>query len=189
MCGASAKGSDSTPRIFWRFPEGESAHRFQFATNGVDTKLIEGHRGLLGELLDAVLPASTVDFEATGVRHFTRRYGLDRLADIPWLQATELHYRGDIDAHGFAILNRLRATLPRTRSLLMDRATLQAHRHLWVQEPADQRFTGHLDRLTADEQQLYAELRDDHHGERVRLEQKRIAYGELLRALAALDVS
>jgi hypothetical protein len=225
---------------------------------GVDTKFIEQHRGLLGELLDAVLPASAVDFEATGVRHFTRRYGLraepplirfrlldpalylhgladlsvppeqfaalalplrrvfvtenktnglafpdhpaslvifglgyglDRLADIPWLQQTELHYWGDIDTHGFAILNRLRATLPRTRSLLMDRATLEAHRRLWVQEPADQRFTGRLDRLTADEQQLYAELRDDHHGERVRLEQERIAYGWLLQALTMLDAS
>ena len=41
---------------------------------------------------------------------------------------------GDIDTHGFAILDRLRAWLPQTRSVLMDRDTLLAHRDRWVTE-------------------------------------------------------
>ncbi|MDZ7768776.1 MAG: DUF2220 family protein [Woeseiaceae bacterium] len=42
----------------------------------VDTKFIESHRKLLGELLDIVLPDSAVDRSATGVKAFSNRYGL-----------------------------------------------------------------------------------------------------------------
>src|SRR5690606_22447212 len=45
-------------------------------------------------------------------------YGLDRLGEVPWLRETEVWYWGDIDTHGFGILNRLRATLPHARSFL-----------------------------------------------------------------------
>ncbi|HER33985.1 MAG: hypothetical protein JXJ30_03575 [Halothiobacillaceae bacterium] len=106
-------------------------------------------------------------------------YGLDRLAAIPWLPEDGLIYWGDIDTHGFAILNRLRRHFPATRSLLMDRATLEAHRRLWTREGTNQRFTGELDRLTDAEQALYDDLRHDRLGERVRLEQERIGFGWL----------
>ena len=36
-------------------------------------------------------------------------YGVDLLASIPWLKRCEVHYWGDIDTHGFAMLDRLRA--------------------------------------------------------------------------------
>ncbi|WP_242467204.1 DUF2220 domain-containing protein [Ectothiorhodospira shaposhnikovii] len=111
-------------------------------------------------------------------------YGLERLADIPWLTEVEIHYWGDIDTHGFAILDRLRARLPHTRSLLMDRATLEAHRDLWGQEHPQQRFTGTLTRLTPPEQSLFEDLRENRLGECVRLEQERIGYGGLLKAIA-----
>jgi len=64
--------------------------------------------------------------------------------------------------------------LPETRSVPMDRATLPAHRDRWVVEatPAASR----LDRLTADERALYQDLVTDRLGERVRLEQERIAW-------------
>ena len=39
----------------------------------------------------------------------------------------DLVYWGDLDTHGFAILNRLRECFPHARSMLMDRATLLAH--------------------------------------------------------------
>lgn len=106
-------------------------------------------------------------------------YGLDRLAAIPWLPEDGLIYWGDIDTHGFAILNRLRHHFPAARSLLMDRATLEAHRPLCTQEGTNQRFTGELDRLTAAEQALYDDLRHDRLGERLRLEQERIGFGWL----------
>ena len=43
---------------------------------GVDTKFIEARRGILAELLDAVLPEQAVDRSAVGVAQFNRRYGL-----------------------------------------------------------------------------------------------------------------
>ena len=42
----------------------------------VDTKFIEGRKGLLTELLDTVLPDTVISTEATGARNFERRYGL-----------------------------------------------------------------------------------------------------------------
>lgn len=113
-------------------------------------------------------------------------YGLDRLADIHWLREVPVYYWGDIDTHGFAILNRLRTALPQARNLLMDRATLDAHRPLWGEEPADKRFLGELPHLDAQERALYDELRTDRLGERLRLEQERIGFGWLRKALVNL---
>ena len=114
-------------------------------------------------------------------------YGLERLREIPWLHDTAIWYWGDIDTHGFGILNRLRAGLPHARSLLMDRPTLIDHQPLWGQEPQDKRYTGHPTRLTATEQALFEELRTDRLGERVRLEQERIAFSVVERAVAATE--
>jgi hypothetical protein len=110
-------------------------------------------------------------------------YAIDRLRDIGWLRERDVVYWGDIDTHGFAILDRLRASMPHTRSIMMDAATLHAHRALWGTEPADKRHGGMLTRLTADEQALFAALRDDVHGQQVRLEQERIGYGWVMGVL------
>jgi len=110
-------------------------------------------------------------------------YGLDRLSEISWLRDVELCYWGDIDTHGFGILNRLRAALPHARSFLMDRETLEAHRRLWGQEPAGGRYAGGTSRLTEAEQALYGDLLSDRLGERVRLEQERVGYSWLRRRL------
>lgn len=104
-------------------------------------------------------------------------YAVERLGEIAWLREREVLYWGDIDTHGFAILDRLRAGLPHVRSLMMDSATLHAHARLWGQEDADKRFTGTLTRLSEPEAALFSELRGDAFGPRVRLEQERIAYG------------
>jgi hypothetical protein len=106
-------------------------------------------------------------------------YGLERLSRIPWLRDVDVHYWGDIDTHGFGMLNRLRASLPHARSFLMDRETLAAHRHLWGHEPVDGRYTGDTSRLTGAEESLYMDLLSDRLGERIRLEQERIGYGWL----------
>lgn len=62
-------------------------------------------------------------------------YGLERLREIPWLHDSALWYWGDIDTHGFGILNRLRASLPHARSLLMDRPTLMGHHPCGARNP------------------------------------------------------
>ena len=234
---------------------------------GVDSKFIEGHRGVLAELLDLVLPAEAIRPEATGRSGFEARYGFrpkptrvrfrvldpllstvratadegitlppglrtaadedvavpidllaalappasrvfiieneidflafpnmpgtlaifgsgygfDALADVAWLRQPRVLYWGDIDTHGLAILNELRAVLPHARSFLMDRETLLAHRGSWGREPKPARHD--LPRLTADEASLYDDLRRDVLGECVRLEQERIRFSWLERAL------
>ncbi len=123
------------------------------------------------------------DFADSAV-FFGMGYTLDRLADIPWLTAKDLHYWGDIDTHGFAILDRLRASFPAARSLLMNRETLLEHGPLWVTESS--RHLGPLARLTLEENALYEELAADRLGKSVRLEQERIAYGWVEAALDKL---
>ena len=220
---------------------------------GVDSKFIEARRGLIGELLDCVLPEQAIDTDATGVKGFNRRYGLqeapplirfrlldpalfvkglsdlsippeqfaglqlpvkrvfvtenringlafpdtpgalvifglgyglDRLKEIAWLHDVSLHYWGDIDTHGFAILNRLRASFPGAASLLMDRQTLMAHRHLWGQEASHDRFEGELSLLNEAEQSLFTDLKFNRLADCLRLEQERIGYSWLQSRLA-----
>jgi hypothetical protein len=111
-------------------------------------------------------------------------YGLERLADARWLHDKAIFYWGDIDTHGFAILDRLRASFPGASSLLMDRDTLMQHRALWVRE--DGRHAGPLARLGAAERFLFDDLVGDRIGERVRLEQERIAFGWVRRSIEGL---
>ncbi len=111
-------------------------------------------------------------------------YGVDRLRLVPWLQDKAIFYWGDLDTHGFAILDSLRAILPNVRSFLMDRETLLGHRALWGEEP--DRYDKPLSHLTPAENCVYADLRLDRLGVRVRLEQERIAFGHITRTLARL---
>lgn len=111
-------------------------------------------------------------------------YGLDRLAEAEWLRTKSICYWGDIDTHGFAILDRLRATFPHVQSFLMDRATLLAHRPLWGHEQDP--FPLPLQRLTEPENALFEELKAGLHGDRVRLEQERISFGWFTHKLEAL---
>ena len=120
---------------------------------------------------------------------FGAGYGLDALAGVGWLQACRVYYWGDIDTHGFAILDQLRAHLPHAQSLLMDRETLMAHPNQWGQEPMP--VHRDLPRLNAKEHALFDDLRHRRLGPapgtvHVRLEQERIGFGWVRRALAEL---
>ncbi len=112
---------------------------------------------------------------------FGAGYGFENLAAAPWLLQKDIRYWGDIDTHGFAILNQLRSTLPDTASLLMDQETLLAHRPLWGREAKQE--TAQLQRLSARESILYNQLRQNHWGDCVRLEQERISFEHLRDAL------
>ncbi len=254
------KRADEWPRLlailrYFRAHPRPGRYLRQLDIAGVDTKFIETRRGLLSELLDAVLPSEAIDPSAGGAAGFNRRYGLasrpvavrfrildpalalrgltdlavpaeefaalaldveqifiteneinglafpphpraivvfglgyglDRLAGVDWMARARCWYWGDIDTHGFAILNRLRAHLPEVRSFLMDRATLDAHRELWGQEPEERRFRGELSWLEEPEQALYQALRDDALAPRLRLEQERIRYAWLAAFLEKL---
>ena len=109
---------------------------------------------------------------------FGQGYGIGRqLANFGWLKEKNVMYWGDIDTHGFRILNQLRDTLPNSRSLLMDAATLQAHKHLWGNEPSP--YTGELSNLTEHEQAIYQMLGTIEPGKNLRLEQEQIAFSAL----------
>ncbi|AER56552.1 hypothetical protein DSC_09520 [Pseudoxanthomonas spadix BD-a59] len=106
---------------------------------------------------------------------FGAGYGWEALARAAWLHRCRLHYWGDIDTHGFAILDQLRGYFPHAASFLMDRQTLLAHRLHWGQEPDPARHD--LSRLTPAEAAVHDDLRFDRHQPRLRLEQERVGFG------------
>lgn len=114
---------------------------------------------------------------------FGAGYGWAALAHAAWLHRCALHYWGDIDSHGFAILDSLREHFPHAASFLMDRSTLLAHTLQWGEEPADKRHASPLPRLLGEEVALYDDLRCDRIRPRLRLEQEHIGYGWLCEAL------
>jgi hypothetical protein len=117
-----------------------------------------------------------------GLVIFGAGYGFENLAGATWLASRDLFYWGDMDTHGFAMLDQFRGTFSHARSFLMDRETLLGHREHWGQEP--QPAVRDLQRLTDDERTLFEDLRDNRLGERVRLEQERIGFGWVERACA-----
>jgi len=116
---------------------------------------------------------------------FGAGYGFDNLASASWLQERSIQYWGDIDTHGFAILNQLRECFPNAESLLMDQQTLIDHQLLWGMEAKQE--VADLSRLTTEECTLYDQLRQNHWGERVRLEQERIGFDYFDRALRRMS--
>jgi hypothetical protein len=114
----------------------------------------------------------SVSVPKDGVVIWGKGFDVDRVGRLPWLTDVNVTYWGDIDTHGFAILDRMRAWLPQTQSKLMDRGTLMAHRDRWVEE--DRPTKAALGRLSPEEHELYDDLVTDSLGPRVRLEQERI---------------
>lgn len=223
----------------------------------VHSKFIESHRAVLSELLDIVLPPEAIDFSATGINQFARRYGFvdkplrirfrildptfsvlaghhlhditldahsfmslnpgvsrvfiteneinflafpslkssmvifgagygfEILSQAKWLLCRQLIYWGDIDTHGFAILDQLRSQFPEVESLLMDRATLMRFQSQWGQE--DQPTLRDLNRLTIEETALFNDLRDNKITKNCRLEQERIGFTWVQAALAQYE--
>ena len=102
-------------------------------------------------------------------------YGVDSLSRLPWLYHARCFYWGDIDTHGFAILNRARKHILILDSILMDEATLLENRHLWVKEE-NPFASDNLPQLTNNEQKLYNSLKCQIWGQNIRLEQERICW-------------
>ena len=111
-------------------------------------------------------------------------YAVDVLGQLPWLQQAQCIYWGDIDTHGFAILNRARTYIPGLTTVLMDEPTLMSHRELWVEEK-DQHSSTELPRLTSAEQKLYQSIKRNAWGQQIRLEQERIRWNEAWNVIQA----
>jgi hypothetical protein len=106
------------------------------------------------------------------------------LSGLTWLHDCSTLYWGDIDTHGFGILNRARSHFPNLRSVLMDQDTLFAYRGLWVEEGAQSSETV-LPLLTPAEREVFDGLRTNTWGHRIRLEQERILWPDAIRKIYA----
>jgi hypothetical protein len=115
---------------------------------------------------------------------FGAGYGFEMLANAKWLSDCKIYYWGDIDTHGFAILNELRGYHAGAQSFLMDRTTLMAFQSQWGEE--DNQTLQDLSRLTDTERMLYDDLRDNRIRAQLRLEQERIGFKWVAATLANL---
>ncbi len=115
---------------------------------------------------------------------FGAGYGWDNVSNIHWLSDCHIFYWGDIDTHGFAILNQLRGRFGHVESFMMDRDTLNIHESLWGHE-ANQALQD-LPLLTKDEQSLFDDLRDNRIRKNLRLEQEMIGFNWIQSALARI---
>lgn len=105
---------------------------------------------------------------------FGAGYGFEMLNRADWLSRCRIHYWGDIDTHGFAILDQLRNRFDHVDSFLMDRKTLLAFACQWGVE--EKQTLRDLPRLTREERELYDDLRDNRLRKNLRLEQERIGF-------------
>lgn len=95
-------------------------------------------------------------------------FGIECLAGVDWLRERQIVYWGDLDAHGFQILNQCKVYFPQTRALLMDQATFDRHRHLVT--PGEPTSVVSLPHLTNDEWALFTLLKRNNW----RIEQERL---------------
>lgn len=117
---------------------------------------------------------------------FGAGYGFEMLSGADWLGRCLIHYWGDIDTHGFAILDQLRGRFGHVESFLMDRGTLLAFESQWGTE--EKQAQHDLPRLNREERALYDELRDNRMRKNLRLEQERIGFGRVESALLELSL-
>jgi hypothetical protein len=115
---------------------------------------------------------------------FGAGYGFEMLSKAEWLSHRRIVYWGDIDTHGFAILDQLRSQFEHVESFLMDRNTLFAFETLWGEE--EKQTLRDLAMLHPEERALYDDLRDNRIRRNLRLEQERIGFGWVESALSAL---
>lgn len=98
---------------------------------------------------------------------FGSGYGVEILKDIDWLREKNIYYWGDIDNDGFAILSMLRGYFKDTKSIFMDKDTIDKFIEFSVTQDATSQKE--LKHLTPSEQKIYKSLRDG-----FRLEQEKI---------------
>lgn len=112
---------------------------------------------------------------------FGSGYGFDMLTNAQWLHDSELYYWGDIDSHGFAILDQFRSHFSKAQSFLMDEQTLLENKQFWTSEKTQANRS--LQHLNKEERALYNDLITNRFGEKVRLEQEFINFQIVLARL------
>ena len=93
-------------------------------------------------------------------------FNVSYLQNIAWIKSKQFFYWGDLDAHGFQILNQFRTYFPNTVAVMMDEETLLSFPSASGQLAANQ----DLQQLSESELKLYNHLRESN----IRLEQEKI---------------
>lgn len=112
---------------------------------------------------------------------FGRGYDFTALSQAQWLGQCRLLYWGDIDTHGFAILNQFRQAFPQAESMLMDRQTLLRCEKSWGTEAKQTKAD--LPNLTPPERDLYRDLCTNALAPHLRLEQEYVPWRLVCEAL------
>lgn len=138
---------------------------------------------------------------------FGSGYAALMLAFVPFMHTRDIIYWGDIDTHGFDILNRLRQSLLEVRleltlqrygsyhpdfsckdlnvrSMFMDQITLLSYQDNWVTE--DKTVVRPMPALRRAELECYEDLISNKHGRNLRLEQEYIPFAQVLAKLHEL---
>lgn len=118
---------------------------------------------------------------AGGMIFFGAGYGFANWQEMQWLQGKRIHYWGDIDTHGFSILNQFRKVFPETRSFLMDWETFLANKAMWTTEKGQN--VAALPFLTEEERALRDALLPGGEFAHMRLEQEFIPFDRILETL------
>ena len=92
------------------------------------------------------------------------------LADAPWMHEKQICYWGDLDTHGFHILNQVRGYYTQTKSLMMDERTLNSFKAQWGN--GSHTNNTQLNFLTKEESEVYMRLKANN----LRLEQEKITH-------------
>jgi hypothetical protein len=134
----------------------------QFAQNALPVRtviIVENHSSV-HQILAHPLPGALVIFGGG--------FGVALLKTAQWLKDVQLHYWGDLDTHGLAILSQVRGYFPHVRPFRMDMQTWQAHQqHAGPGKP----FRGDTPKyLTGDERTLFQYLQEHN----LRVEQERL---------------
>ncbi len=122
-------------------------------------------------------------------------YGGNTAAAFPWLtEAPHLYYWGDIDAHGYEILNGFRQAGINVTSILMDPATYDTYERFGTNTDANNNpLTAGthkpLPNLTDEERAVYERLKDPAWTGHRRIEQERIPLAEARQALSPIETS
>lgn len=93
-------------------------------------------------------------------------FSVSYLKDIDWIKEKQFFYWGDLDAHGFQILNQFRTYFKNTVAVMMDEGTLSCFKSAKGTPASNQT----LQQLTESELKLYNHLRQNN----IRLEQEKI---------------
>jgi hypothetical protein len=133
---------------------------------------IAPQRALIVENLETAY--ALPDFPAT-VAFAKLGNAVSLVSQMPWVRNIPIVYWGDIDTHGFNILALARRTLGNVSSILMDEATLDAHRERCIPEPC-QMCSADTSILTQAESAVYLGLLRNTWGKSLRLEQERLEW-------------